>query len=112
MGGLLFVPIATIIGNLIAIITFILLHFLFQLFDQDLYVSISNKNFHIFSGISFFICLLVMTLTNSEHVPAAGTSIGLSVHEFDFRLILFVILLEDFPIPLFLLIFSSPQQYY
>ena len=80
-----------VVGNLIAIITFILLHFLFQLFDQDLYVSISNKNFHIFSGISFFICLLVMTLTNSEHVPAAGTSIGLSVHEFDFRLILFVI---------------------
>lgn len=80
-----------VIGNLIAIITFILLHYLFLLFNQDLYVSISNRDFHVFSGISFFICLLVMTVLNSEHVPAAGTSIGLSVNPLDFSLIFFII---------------------
>ena len=80
-----------VVGNLIAIITFILLHYIFLLFNQDLHISISDKNFHIFSGLSFFICLLVMTITNSEHVPAAGTSIGLSVNVLDFNLILFVI---------------------
>lgn len=80
-----------VVGNLIAIVTFILLHYIFLVFNQDLYISISNKEFHIFSGIAFFVCLLVMTITNSEHVPAAGTSIGLSVNAFDLRLILFVV---------------------
>ena len=80
-----------VIGNLIAIITFVSLYYLFLIFDQELFITISSRDFHIFSGISFFICLLIMAITNSEHIPAAGTSIGLSVHALDFRLIFFII---------------------
>ena len=80
-----------VMGNMVAIITFLILYYLFLLFNQGLFLSISNKDFHIFSGLSFFICLLVMSITNSEHIPAAGTSIGLSINPLDYRLIFFII---------------------
>lgn len=80
-----------VIGNIVAILTFLLLIYLFLLFNQELYISISNKDFHVFSGLSLFICLFVMSITNSEHIPAAGTSIGLSITPLDYSLIIFII---------------------
>ena len=33
-----------------------------------------------------------MSISNTEHIPAAGTSIGLSVNNFDTTLIIFILL--------------------
>ena len=78
-------------GNVIAIITFLFLHFLFLSFDQDLFITIYERDFHIFSGLSFTLCILLMSISDTEHIPAAGTSIGLSVNNIDYTLILFIL---------------------
>jgi hypothetical protein len=79
-------------GNCIAILSFLLLYFIFSIFNQELFVTINNKDFHIFSGLSLTLCLLLMSISDTEHIPAAGTSIGLSVHNFDFTLIVFILI--------------------
>ena len=78
-------------GNVVAIITFLFLHFLFLSFNQDLFITIYDRDFHLFSGLSFTLCILIMSITDTEHIPAAGTSIGLSVNNIDYTLILFIL---------------------
>lgn len=39
-------------------------------------------------GLSIFI----MTITNTEHPPAAGTALGLVAHEWSYQVIIFVLL--------------------
>ena len=34
--------------------------------------------------------VLVMAVTNTEHAPAAGTALGIVVHEFSWALVIFV----------------------
>lgn len=77
-------------GNFIAILSFIFLYFIFSVFSQELFITINDKDFHIFSGISLTLCLLLMSISDTEHIPAAGTSIGLSVNKFDPTLIVFI----------------------
>lgn len=79
-------------GNCIAILSFLFLYFIFSIFNQELFVTINSKDFHIFSGLSLTLCLLLMSISDTEHIPAAGTSIGLSVNNFDFTLIIFIII--------------------
>ncbi|MBO83184.1 MAG: hypothetical protein CL506_02330, partial [Actinobacteria bacterium] len=50
-----------------------------------------ERDFHIFSGLSFTLCILLMSISDTEHIPAAGTSIGLSVNNIDYTLILFIL---------------------
>ena len=68
------------------------LYFIFSIFNQELFVTINSKDFHIFSGLSLTLCLLLMSISDTEHIPAPGTSIGLSVNNFDFTLIIFIII--------------------
>ena len=79
-----------VLGNVVAILSFIVLNFLFSLFNQDLAITIFNKDFHFFVGVTFFLCIFIMSITNTEHIPAAGTSIGLSIHTLDYALIIFI----------------------
>ena len=43
------------------------------------------------AAMSVGIGIIVMVVTNTEHPPAAGTSLGLIIHSFDWTSIVFVI---------------------
>ena len=47
-------------------------------------------SYTVFGALAVGIAILLMTLTNTEHAPAAGIALGLVLNEWDYATILFI----------------------
>ncbi len=62
--------------------------------DSRLMMSILNghtTSLIVFGALAVGIAILIMALTNTEHPPAAGMSLGLVLNPWDYRTIIFIL---------------------
>ena len=74
-------------GHLVAI----LIAFLIVITIQVLNIDDSRLILNICAAVSVGIGIIIMVVTNTEHPPAAGTSLGLIIHGFDWNSVIFII---------------------
>ena len=58
---------------------------------QVLNIDDSRLILNICAAVSVGIGIIIMVVTNTEHPPAAGTSLGLIIHGFDWSSVIFII---------------------
>ena len=75
-----------IVGISIGLFFSMLMEFI-QLFEESNYIY----KYVIFGSISVGISIFIMTITNTEHAPAAGISLGLVINPYTLETIAFII---------------------
>ena len=78
-------------GHFAAIIIAMIIISLLSVFGVDGYGGGSRLVVDIAAAMSVGIGIIVMVVTNTEHPPAAGTSLGLIIHSSDWTSIVFII---------------------
>tara|TARA_Y100000748_G_C15396052_1_gene449483 strand:+ start:492 stop:875 length:384 start_codon:yes stop_codon:yes gene_type:complete len=74
-------------GHLVAILIALLIVVLIQVLN----INDSRLILNICAAVSVGIGIIIMVVTNTEHPPAAGTSLGLIIHGFDWSSVIFII---------------------
>ncbi|KAA1294432.1 MAG: HPP family protein [SAR202 cluster bacterium] len=74
-------------GHVVAIIIALIIVGVVQIFN----IGDSRLILNISAAISVGIGIIIMVITNTEHPPAAGTSLGLIIHGFDWSSVVFII---------------------
>ena len=74
-------------GHLVAILIALLIIVLIQVLN----INDSRLILNICAAVSVGIGIIIMVVTNTEHPPAAGTSLGLIIHGFDWSSVIFII---------------------
>ena len=74
-------------GHLVAILIALLIVVLIQVLN----INDSRLILDICAAFSVGIGIIIMVITNTEHPPAAGTSLGLIIHGFDWNSVIFII---------------------
>jgi CBS-domain-containing membrane protein len=57
----------------------------------EFYYLNSNTSFVIFGALAVGIAIFLMTITNTEHAPAAGIALGLVINQWSIKTIIFII---------------------
>lgn len=78
-------------GYAICILIGILCHYLSIASLENLQFMTERSSFIIFGSLSVGLSVLLMTITNTEHPPAAGIALGLILNMWDYHTILFII---------------------
>jgi len=78
-------------GHFAAIVIAMIIIGILSIFGVQGYEGSSRFVVDVAAAMSVGIGIIVMVVTNTEHPPAAGTSLGLIIHSFDWTSIVFVI---------------------
>ena len=78
-------------GHFAAIVIAMIIIGILSIFGVQGYEGSSRFVVDIAAAMSVGIGIIVMVVTNTEHPPAAGTSLGLIIHSFDWASIIFIL---------------------
>jgi len=78
-------------GHVVAGMVGALISYALQLPGLDIYASQTNYIVDIAAATSVGIGIFFMVVTNTEHPPAAGTSLGLVIYGFDWTSVVFIL---------------------
>ncbi len=78
-------------GHFVAILIGLVIIFILMMFGIEGYQKETRFIVDVAAALSVGIGIIVMVVTNTEHPPAAGTSLGLIIHSFDWASIVFIL---------------------